>query len=340
MKKFFYVKVKACANKMLPCLFMITLFLSLHFIFTSCPNKPLPNTPSVKDLSVKPSIKPDGTSDEQGVKEKVTIKFDDANITVWKEDIGDTMKKVINGLEIQEGTLLYFRLETFLDGKKIDKWIINTKELSSAFYVVDKNDAKVENGTKVIEITYTTKSAEPVTIKFDDTKIKVFVNKGNHLHQISNNSIHYEGRKLSIKWKGSLPDGQKIDKCYMNEKLFSYDPYDKYRIDIADAITEGSAKVINIGCILTTAEPIIIKFDDTKIKVKLNDSEISDGTTLYGGRILYFSLKVPLPISEQLDSWIINGKTRVLSVYYVDESDAVLENGVKVIRVTYKAKSA
>jgi len=73
--------------------------------------------------------------------------------------------------------------------------------------------------------------------------------------------------------------------------------------------------------------------------VKLNDNEISDGTTLYGGRRLYFSLKVPLP-SEQLDSWIINGKTRVLSVYYVDESDAVLENGVKVIRVTYKAKSA
>ena len=348
---------------------------------------------------------------------------------MWKDDIGDNLKEIISGLEIQEGTLLYFSLETFFDGKKIDKWIINTKELSNAFYVVDKNDAKVENGikvieityttksaepvtikfddtkivvhiskgditnqisnnsihyegnslyfnektvpdgkqidkwkvnekeikrnsylvdagdakiengTKVIEITYTTKSAEPVTIKFDDTKIKVFVYKGNGRHQISNNSIHYEGRKLSIEWKGSLPDGQKIDKCYMNEKLFPYYPYDEYRIDIADAITEGSAKVINIGCILTTAEPIIIKFDDTKIKVKLNDNEISDGTTLYGGRRLYFSLKVPLP-SEQLDSWIINGKTRVFMVYDVDDSDAVLENGVKVIRVTYKAKSA
>ena len=90
---------------------------------------------------------------------------------------------------------------------------------------------------------------------------------------------------------------------------------------------------------INDCRPIIIKFDDTKIKVKLNDNEISDGTTLYGGRRLYFSLKVPLP-SEQLDSWIINGETRVFSVYDVDDSDAVLENGVKVIRVTYKAKSA
>ena len=266
MKKLFYVKVKAFANKKLPCLFMVTLFLSLHFIFTSCSNKPLPNTPSVRQ-SVKPSVKPDGTSDEQGVKEKVTIKFDDAKITVWKDDIGDNLKEIISGLEIQEGTLLYFSLETFFDGKKIDKWIINTKELSNDFYVVDKNDAKVENGTKVIEITYTTKSAEPVTIKFDDTKIKVFVYKGNGLHQISNNSIHYEGRKLSIEWKGSLPDGQKIDKCYMNEKLFPYYyPDYKYRIDIADAITEGSAKVINIGCILTTAGPLLLNLMIQRLK--------------------------------------------------------------------------
>ena len=216
MKKLFYVKVKAFANKKLPCLFMVTLFLSLHLLFTSCPNKPLPNTPSV-DLSVKPSVKPDGTSDEQGVKEKVTIKFDDANITVWKDDIGDNLKEIISGLEIQEGTLLYFSLETFLDGKKIDKWIINTKELSNDFYVVDKNDAKVENGTKVIEITQTTNSAEPVTIKFDDTKIKVFVYKGNGLHQISNNSIHYEGHSLYF-YEKTVPDGKQIDKWKVNEK--------------------------------------------------------------------------------------------------------------------------
>ncbi|MFC2420611.1 MAG: hypothetical protein ACFNOL_06005, partial [Treponema maltophilum] len=121
---------------------------------------------------------------------------------------------------------------------QVDKWRVNTKELKSRFYTINVSDA-VDDGTqKVITVTYTTKAAEAVVVKFDETHINVGLN-GTF---IPTGHTVYEGGQLSFSAK-NLPAGQQVDKWRVNTKELKSR---FYTINVSDAVDEGTQKVITV----------------------------------------------------------------------------------------------
>ena len=81
-------------------------------------------------------------------------------------------------------------------------------------------------------------SAERIVVKFDETHINVGLN-GTF---IPTGHTVYEGGRLSFRTK-NLPAGQQVDKWKVNGKEIQGNGY---RINIADAVDEGSQKVITV----------------------------------------------------------------------------------------------
>ena len=292
-----------------------------------------------QDVSITAVFKQD---EPTGTGEKIFIEYDTDKISVWTKDADNNLKEIPSGTEVAAGTWFCFDFdeEKFPENEVLDKWFVNTKVLDGDVYTVNAADTIVKDGKKVITVTYTTRPAEQIKIKFDETKIKVFVlgNDG-YFSSINTDTPVYERKQLSLEEK-NLPEGQQVDKWKVNTKEL-----DRrwYTIDPADAVTEGSNKVITVTYTLKPAEQIKIKFDETKIKVFVlgNDgyfSSINTGTPVYEGRSIWFDLLVSLPEGEQFDTWLVNTKDVFLNQYTVKAADASEEGGQKVIEVTYKTK--
>ena len=276
-----------------------------------------------------------------GTGEKILIEYDAGKISVWTKDADNNWKEIPSGTEVAAGTWFDFDDKNLPENEVPDKWFINTKVLDGDEYTVNAADAIVKDGKKVITVTYTTRPAEQIKVRFDETKIKVLV-EGNdgYLSSINTGTPVYERKQLRLEEK-NLPEGQQVDKWKVNTKEL-----DRrwYTIDPADAVTDGSNKVITVTYTLRPAEQIKIKFDETKIKVWLrgsdgNSSPITTGTPVYEGRKIWFDLLVSLPEGEQFDTWLVNTKGGFfLNTYTVKAADASEEGGEKVIEVTYKAK--
>jgi len=272
---------------------------------------------------------------------KIVIEYDTDKISVWTKDAEDEWKKILSGTEVAAGTWLDFEEENLPENEVLDKWLVNTKVLDGDEYTVNAADAIVKDGKKVITVTYTTRPAEQIKVKFDETKIKVLV-EGNdgYFSSINTDTPVYERKQLCLEEK-NLPEGQQVDKWKVNTKEL-----DRrwYTIDPADAVTDGSNKVITVTYTLKPAEQVKIKFDETKINVWLKGSDgnyrpITTGTPVYEGRKIMIKLFVSLPEGEQFDTWLINTKDVFFSnTYTVKAADASEEGGQKVIEVTYKTK--
>ncbi len=259
----------------------------------------------------------------------VVVKFDDSKIEVYKNGSG----ALNNGATVYEGALLWFELVNPPAGQQVDKWKVNTKELDYDDYTVNVADVVSEGSNKVITVTYTTKPAAAVVVKFDESKVEVYKNGSGVLN---NGATVYEGALLWFSLTNPT-EGQQVDKWKVNTKELDY--YD-YTVNVADAVSEGSNKVITVTYTTKPAAAVVVKFDDSKIEVYKNGSgALNNGATVYEGASLWFEVK-SLPTGQVFDKWLINGTKEVKEdyLYKVNIADAVTEGSNKVITVTYTTK--
>ena len=263
---------------------------------------------------------------------KIFIKYNAENLTVRYEK-NDRYELLPPNSEVSEGMLLRFRDKNIPAGQQVDKWKINAKELDDDDYTVNAADAVSDGSNKVITVTYTTKPAAAVVVKFDESKVKVYKNGSGTLN---NEATVYEGALL---WFELLnpPEGQQVDKWKVNTKELDYDDY---TVNVADAVSEGSNKVITVTYTTKPAAAVVVKFDESKVEVYKNGSgTLNNGATVYEGVSLWFGVK-SLPTGQVFDKWLINGTKEVKEhyLYTVNIADAVPDGLDKVITVTYTTK--
>ena len=268
---------------------------------------------------------------------KIFIKYNAENLTVRYEK-NDRYELLPPNSEVSEGTLLRFRDKNIPAGQQVDKWKINAKELDDDDYTVNAADAVSDGSNKVITVTYTTKPAAAVVVKFDESKVEVYKNGSGTLN---NGATVYEGVSL---WFGvkSLPTGQVFDKWLINGTKEVKEHY-LYTVNIADAVPDGLDKVITVTYTTKlSAGSVVIKFDPTLVKVVAPLSGMNDiatGQTIDAGTLL---LVRPLVSSDiDIDKILFNTREYTYKhdgIYTLDINDAVQEGGNKVVRIGFTVK--
>ena len=262
----------------------------------------------------------------------VRIKYDNSKIMVLAKNSANKWQPLPSGSKVAAGEMLLFEAVGLPLGQQVDKWKVNAKELKGNAYTVDAADALSEGSNKVITVTYTLKTAEAVTVRFDESGIRVIKLGSGPIH---NGDTVYEGDRLGFNAL-SIPLGQQLDKWKINTKEFKGDTY---RVEAADALSEGSNKVITVTYTLKAAEAVTVRFDESGIEVtKVGFGSIHNGDTVYEEDRLYFNA-LSIPSGQQVDKWKINTKEFKGNVYRVEAADAVLEGSNKVITVTYTLKT-
>lgn len=289
-----------------------------------------------QDVSITAVFKQD---EPTGTGEKILIEYDAGKIVVWTKDADNEWKKILSGTEVAAGTWLDFEEKDLPENKIVDKWLVNTKELDGDTYTVNDADAIVKDGKKVITVTCTTRSAEQVKIKFDETKIKVEL-KGSDgkYHSITTGTPVYEGRWIRFKLLVGLPEGEQLDKWLVNTKELNGRGY---KLNAADASEEGGQKVIEVTYKTKPGvNPVTLKFDPTLVTVfnLKSGNNLKFGDTVYEGDILFIYGR--LPNGTEVDKWFINATEHEEGyIYFVNPADYATENGKKVLRIRFTVKN-
>ena len=265
---------------------------------------------------------------------KILLKYDETVMWVWHETEPHRYSQLSPNSEVLEGTSLLFESKNLPDGKQVDKWQVNTKELTDDKYTVNSADAVTEGGQKVITVAYTTKAAEAIVIRFNESTITVQKSGGK---RINSGDTVYEGHWMRFR-AVNLPAGQQVDKWKINDRELNGS---RYTINSADAVTEGGQKVITLAYTTKPAEAIVIRFNENELEVHRSGSSefIYDRDTIYEGAGIWFNAINLLP-GQQVDKWKINDKELNDAWYTINSADAVTEGGQKVITVTYTTKAA
>ena len=265
---------------------------------------------------------------------KILLKYDETVMWVWHETEPHRYSQLSPNSEVLEGTSLLFESKNLPDGKQVDKWQVNTKELTDDKYTVNSADAVTEGGQKVITVAYTTKAAEAIVIRFNESTITVQKSGGK---RINSGDTVYEGHWMRFR-AVNLPAGQQVDKWKINDRELNGS---RYTINSADAVTEGGQKVITLAYTTKPAEAIVIRFNENELEVHRSGSSefIHNGDTMYEGADIWFRA-VNLPAGQQVDKWTVNDKKLNGYRYTIDIADTVTEGGQKVITVTYTTKAA
>ena len=186
---------------------------------------------------------PAGGNTGSGGSEKLLIKYDSSKISVEAKIADSNWKPITSGSEVSAGTRLWFDAKDIPQGKQVDKWKVNTKEVFRV-YNVNAADAVAEGLNKVITVTYTLKESALVVIRFDNSKIKVYKRNSSSGSPILNGDTVYEGTEILFDAK-DIPQGKQVDKWLINSKKEVKVNY-IYRVNVADAVAESSNKVITV----------------------------------------------------------------------------------------------
>ena len=255
---------------------------------------------------------------------------------VLAKDSANKWQLLPSSSKVAAGEMLLFEAVDLPLGQQVDKWKVNTKELKGNTYTVDAADALSEGSNKVITVTYTLKTAEAVTVRFDESTIKVVSKGGGDIHD---GDTVYEGDRLRFDVL-SIPQGQRVEWKINTKELKG----NTYTVEAADAVLEGSNKVIRVTYTTKPAvNPVIVKFDPTFVNVydPISGMNLQFGQTVYEDTNLNFYIKSS--VSGTIDKWLVNAKEFVSpygAPYIVDPTDAVDENGVKVLRIRFTVKDA
>ena len=166
-----------------------------------------------------------------------------------------------------------------------------------------------------------------ITVRFDETTIKVAA-KGDDggFHYISTGTAVSEGKSLRF-FSKNLPSGKQVDKWKVNTKELDSD---SYTVNAADAVDNGSNKVITVTYTAQTGvNPVFVVFDSRLVGVYDPLSGFLESGNLYEGT----NLEVFTPDTGEEYLTFVNAKKLTGSSYTVNAADAIDEGGQKVIRI-------
>ena len=230
------------------------------------------------------------------------MRFDESTIRVSKGGSGD----IHDGDTVYEGYRVHFAAINIPPGRQLDKWKVNTKELSRNSYELDVGDAVLEGSNKVIRVTYTTKPAvNPVIVKFDPTFVSVY-------DQMSGMNLQfgqtvYEDTNLNFRIKPSVSGT--IDKCFVNAKEF-VSPYGAtYIVDPTDAVDENGVKVLRIRFTVKDAPMLTVQFNPAEVECNvLNGTTMTPVSSGYqASAYTYVILNAKIPAGKRVKHWEVNG---------------------------------
>ena len=275
--------------------------------------------------------------------EKIVLKIAD---DVHCKDVVSSMWKR-SGDEVTEGQKLEFSM-ILSEEEACESWYINDVKvpLSSSpvlQYVVAKKDAKIQDDVAVLDITFKKATIAKLTIRFDDDAIIAV--DGNKKGIFSEEEVSTAD---VITFTANIEDGKTIDAWFVGNKRregetsrsFVYSPNEK------DAVSQGNKKIITIKCEKRVSNQVRIDFNKEDI---YTSDGMETGTMVSEGTFILFNSK--FTPNSYAPTWYINDVKQPAQTlggafiydnfiqtfkYTVDIKDAVDENGVKVIRVSYK----
>lgn len=319
-------------------------FLAMVFACAGTGNKPnnqnSPDNPSNPDNPVLPG-------------EKIVIEFNDAEIIAALKDI----RPIRSGEEVKVGDHIVLEVFNVGANKVVDYWIINgikKAELNanSIEYIVNANDAKTENGKKVIKFSYETrdKSKEKIKVIFDNT-----ISASVRGHSISSGDSFFEG--TSVTFEAQLQDGKKVESWFINDidKKNNDNSFD-YTLTIGEVKGEAGNKSITVRFTEKVAKKIVLKFDESvfeEVEYGRNSGRpgaIGQNEEVLDGDVLIFSVKEDAENEKVIDYITTNGtknhafnRVNDHGLYYqykVNTNDAKDENGKLTINVGVVFKEA
>ncbi len=241
---------------------------------------------------------------------KISIAYKTKTVQTYKIIFDSTItctdahsnKKITSGTQVNEGTDLNFEAKVPA-GKFIKKWNFGSKviETSSDNIYYKEASKEVANASNEIHVSYISRDAEKITIKFDDKKLVCAyenddskkVNSGDKVAEGSKlhfNTINIPADKVIDKWTG------KAIPTFYNGKNYAY-----YTVSKEDA---NASNEITID--YTTKEPVKFKiiFNSTKLRCLKDGSEIQSNTEVFENDSLDFTPKnIP---SNKVASWKLN----------------------------------
>lgn len=240
-------------------------------------------------------------------------------------------------------------------GDAVENWYVNGKKQNHAtnntyWYQLNKNYAK--DGK--IEITYTL--ASKITIKFDNTKVKVTKNYPAG-EEIANGAVCTKGTQLYLTAL-NVEAGKEVDKWTLNDvknadpSLNSSNPYFTVATELAK--TEKDAKVITIGYTVKDTTPdtekIKVTFESTVTCERYDDATSTWVAVTSGDEIQKAAFSFPrlrltatLQAGEQVRAWRVNGVEKYSNrnpYEYNTNRDAEndFEGGVRTLHFSWDKK--
>ena len=316
-------------------------FLAMVFACAGTGNKPnnqnSPDNPSNPDNPVLPG-------------EKIVIEFNDAEIIAALKDIG----LIRSGEEVKVGDHIVLEAFNVVANKVVDYWSVNdTKKAelnaNSIEYIVNANDAKTENGKKVIKFSYETrdKSKEKIKVIFDNT-----VSASVRGRSISSGDSFFEG--TSVTFEAQLQDDKQVESWFINDiDKKNKDNSFEYILNIWEAKGEAGNKSITVRFTEKVAKKIVLKFDESVFEMVgyvRHPGSIGQNEEVLDGDFLNFWVKEDAENEKVIDYITTNGTknyafNRVNDhglhyQYKVNTNDAKDENGKLTINVGVVFKEA
>lgn len=248
-------------------------------------------------------------------------------------------KKFLKDDEVSSGTVVkaneqYTFIAKLTEGKIVDHWFVNEKIASfydgeeKFHYTVKQDDADIQNP---IVISFTEKTQELLTLKFDDKKI-ICTKSGSSENLKSGVTVK---EKELYKFIAKLDDDKIVDKWTANNKVISSSDPDRclYTIDPKDA---DNNNVIEVKFTDKIAKKVKLIFDENSIKcTKSGESKnIHSGTEVKEGYLYRFNAQDVT--KEDIDNWYINDKVQtsykgnIRLLYTINPKDADSKNEIHV----------
>ena len=248
-------------------------------------------------------------------------------------------KKFLKDDEVSSGTVVkaneqYTFIAKLTEGKIVDHWFVNEKIASfydgeeKFHYTVKQDDADIQNP---IVISFTEKTQELLTLKFDDKKI-ICTKSGSSENLKSGVTVK---EKELYKFIAKLDDDKIVDKWTANNKVISSSDPDRclYTIDPKNA---GKNNVIEVKFTDKIAKKVKLIFDENSIKcTKSGESKnIHSGTEVKEGYLYRFNAQDVT--KEDIDNWYINDKVQtsykgnIRLLYTINPKDADSKDEIHV----------
>ena len=276
--------------------------------------------------------------------QKFTLIFDEATMTVQKQQQHGPDQTLSSGAQVEEETGISIEAKN-LTGQIVDKWKIGKRTFEDKGnwggnrWWVRVGPDYAEGGT--ISISYTTKTAQKFTLTFDEAKMTVTIPQQHGQGQtLANNAQVEEGTGIRIEAK-NLPTGKLVDEWKIGKRTEKANENSNW-FRVGSNYAEGTG--ITIDYTTKDAQKFTLNFDGSKMTVCISrwgeqGQILSSGAQVEEGMGIRIDAK-DLAEGQIVDKWTTGKSTFTIDAsnscrYIVNPDDA--ENGTIAISYTTKA---